>query len=63
MSTNPTRATQPAVADGHPLQGGQVVGHEGRLEKKVLGWVAGDGQLGEGGQIGPVLLGPGQRTR
>ena len=41
-------------------QGGEVVGHERRLEEEVLGRVAGDGQLRKGGQVGAVLLGPGQ---
>ena len=53
----------PAGAGGHLGQGGAVVGHEPGLEHQVLGGVAGDGQLGEGSQVGPGRLGLVQRPR
>ena len=48
---------------GHPGEDGLVVGHEGRPPEQVLGWVAGDGQLREHGQVGPALFGGVQRRR
>jgi len=39
----------------HRPQGLHVGGHEAGLQQEVLGRVAGDGQLGEGGDIGPGL--------
>ena len=42
---------------GHPGEDGLVVGHKGRPPEQVLGWVAGDGQLREHGQVGPALFG------
>src|SRR5207244_3358021 len=39
-------------------QGGPIVGHEPGLEDEVLGGVAGDGELGEGGHVGAGGFGP-----
>ena len=41
---------------GHLLQSGQVVRHEGRLQQQVLGGIAGDGELGEGCDVGAFGL-------
>ncbi len=40
----------------HLVEGGQVVGHEGRLQQEVFRGVPGDGELGEGGQVCAVGL-------
>ena len=45
------------LAAATSLQGGQVVGHEARLQEQVLGRVAGDGQLGEDAEVGPGRAG------
>ena len=47
----------------HRLERGQVVGHEGRLQKEVLGRVPGDGELGKRGHIGAFCLDTGQDAR
>ena len=59
-STNPTSATHAPRGRRHLLEGGQVVRHEGRLEQKVLGGIAGDGELGEGDDVGTLRLDPRQ---
>ncbi len=46
-----------AGAGGQLGQRLQVVLDEAGLEQQVLGWVAGDGQLGEHGHVGPGVLG------
>ena len=48
---------------GHLLQRGHVVGHEGRLEEQVLGWVSGDGQLRHDTDIGPRCFGCRERAQ
>ena len=48
---------------GHSSESHKVVGHEGRFEQKVFGRVAGDRQLGKGGQVGAVLFGPAERRQ
>ena len=57
-STNPTTAAHRPVAGRHLGQGGLVVGDERRLEQQVLGRVAGDGQLGEHGDVAAGGVGP-----
>ena len=42
-----------STGGGDPVEDGQVVSHEGRTAQQVLGRIAGDGQLGEDGQVGP----------
>ena len=48
--SRPPRRTAP-VARGHPVERPAVVGDEAGLEQQVLGRVAGDGQLGEHGEV------------
>ncbi len=47
----------------HLLQRGAIVGDEPGLQYEVFGRVAGDGELGEGGQVGVGGLGPAERGR
>ena len=56
-STKPTIAAQRPVRAATFGERSPVVGHEAGLEHEVLGRVAGDGQLGEGGEVGAGRLG------
>jgi hypothetical protein len=47
----------------HLLEGSPVVGDEARSKQQVLGWVAGDGELGEDGQVALGGLGIGVRRQ
>ena len=47
----------PLGGRGHLAEGLEVGGHEPGLQQEVVGWVPGDGQLGEGGDVGPRLGG------
>ena len=48
----------PTGAGRHPVEGGPVVGYEAGLEQQILGWIPGDGQFGEHGQVALGDLGP-----
>ena len=42
---------------GHLVEGPTRIGHEAIFEQEVLGRISGQGQLGEGDEVAPELLG------